>query len=138
MNIATQLKRLGATPAMIAGTLVDGKLLADAEAEAKAKPHKLDDMNKTEARFAAELDWMIYNKQVSRYLFGTVKFRLAKRTWYCPDFVVFWADGVIECVEIKGFVRDDAAVKYKVAREKFPMFKWRMIRRGKDGWENVL
>ena len=72
--------------------------------------------------------------------------RLAKRTFYEPDFMVWlWPTvvvdtsedpdpypGRIEIHEVKGFWRDDARVKIKVAAEMFPMFKFIAVTR--KGW----
>jgi hypothetical protein len=36
---------------------------------------------------------------------------------------------------VKGFWRDDARVKFKVAREFFPMFEFNAVKRNGAGWE---
>lgn len=133
MNPAKQLAAMGFDPDQIAAATCHGKPL-----DLEEKPHKLDGMNKTEALFSAELDQLVREGIVNRYYFASHKFRLAKKTWYCPDFVVERYGHRVECVEIKGFLRDDAAVKFKVAREMYPAYKWRMIRRTKTGWEEIL
>jgi hypothetical protein len=38
-------------------------------------------------------------------------------------------------VETKGFMRDDAAVKLKVAASMYPAFGWLLVTRDKWGWE---
>ncbi len=68
-----------------------------------------------------------------------LKFRLAGRTWYTPDFVVF-SDldcGVLGKVyEVKGHMEDDAAVKIKVAAELYPEFDFVLITRPRrEGWQ---
>lgn len=98
-----------------------------------------DGMNKTERAFWQHLNLAIVNcKEVRQVSREPVKFRLAGRTWYTPDFVVttlepqgreFWF------IEIKGFMRDDASVKLKVAAETYPCFRWLLVRRaGRHGW----
>jgi len=53
------------------------------------------------------------------------KIVLADRTTYRPDFFVVLADGTPCMVEIKGFwTWDDSRVKFKVAREMFPCYRW--------------
>ena len=91
-------------------------------------------MNNLERKYADEL-WIRYlAKEIIAYKFESLKFRLADKTWYTPDFVVFYKDW-IEIVEIKGFLREDANVKFKVCAELYPQFIWKMIKwvRGK-GW----
>lgn len=87
-----------------------------------------DGMNKTEAIYAAELELRKRAGEVLWWAFEPWKFRLAKNTFYTPDFGVMLADGTIEVVEIKGHWEDDARVKFKVAAETFPMFVWRAVR----------
>lgn len=103
----------------------------------RAKP--ADGMNKTERAFAEMLDAMLHAEQISGWMREPVKFRLAGRTWYAPDFVVCpaWSPNTPRyMVEIKGFMRDDAAVKLKVAAEQYPCFRWLLVRRaGRNCWE---
>lgn len=91
-------------------------------------------MNKLEKKYADEL-WMRYlAKEIITYKFESIKFRLAEKTWYTPDFVVFCKDR-IEIVEIKGFLREDANVKFKVCAELYPQFVWKMLKWDKmKGW----
>ena len=94
-----------------------------------------DGMNKTEARYAREV--LGIRKMagfVIDWRFEAIKLRLAKRTWYTPDFMV-WTPERIEIHEIKGgFIRDDAAVKIKVAAEIFKEFKFVLARYIKGIW----
>jgi hypothetical protein len=88
-------------------------------------------------RLAGEIVW---------YGFEAIKLRLADCTFYTPDFAVLrWPPQVgstprLEFVEIKGFIRDDAILKFKVAAAQFP-FRFTMIRKRKvkDGgrWEVI-
>jgi hypothetical protein len=125
-DYAAQLRAMHFTDAQIAAARCHGKPLA--LADEKAKPHKLDGMNKTEAAYAAHLDWLTREGFVRSYLFGSVKLRLARKTWYTPDFFVVYR-GHYEFVEVKGFLRDDAAAKFKIAREMYPFAMWRMVKR---------
>ena len=74
--------------------------------------------NKTEARFDAILEGLKHERRIEHYAFESVRLRLAGRTTYTPDFLVV-ADRII-FVEVKGHMRDDAAVKLKVAAELHP------------------
>lgn len=85
------------------------------------------DMNQTEAKYAAKLDLLQKAGAVLWWKFEGLTVKLADDTRYTPDFVVMLADGSIECHETKGFMRDDAHVKIKVAAAQFP-FKFRMFK----------
>ena len=99
------------------------------------KPVTEDGMNKTEARYAREV--LGIRKMagfVIDWRFEAIKLRLAKRTWYTPDFMVWTPEG-IEIHETKGgFIRDDAAVKIKVAAETFKEFKFVLVQYIKRMW----
>lgn len=91
-------------------------------------------MNKTEAEYDALLALRQIAGEVLWRRFEGLKLRLADSTFYTPDFAVMAADGVIECHEVKGFWRDDARVKIKVAAEQYP-FRFKAVRKRskKDG-----
>jgi hypothetical protein len=95
------------------------------------------EMNKLESRYAAELHYLHCAGKIAGWLFGAVKLRLAKRTWYTPDFTVLRVDGGMEFYEVKGFWRDDARVKIKVAAETFRgWFHFFAVTYHKDeGWQ---
>jgi len=103
----------------------------------KTRPvHRPGKMNATEAKYAALLDQLIVAGEIVRYEFERIKFVLADRTTYTPDFYVVCRDH-IELHEVKGFLRDDANVKFKACADRFPEFIWKMIRwKNKTiGWE---
>ena len=95
-------------------------------------------MNKLERRFA---EWLDDNDLVDRWEFASIKLRLADRTWYTPDFFV-WYDDDSESVavyEVKGSWKaphqDDSRVKIKVAAELYPQFRFAGVTHRKDeGW----
>ena len=94
--------------------------------------HKTGRMNKLEAKHARELEYRKEAGEITGYWFEEIKFRLADKTWYTPDFFVRMADGTYEVHECKGFMRDDAAVKIKVAARLFPCFVFRLFHKGKE------
>ncbi|MCG8990862.1 DUF1064 domain-containing protein [Laribacter hongkongensis] len=81
---------------------------------------KAGQMNKTEAAYAAELQARQVAGEVAWYRFEGLKFRLADNTFYTPDFAVMLASGVMEAHEVKGFWRDDARAKIKIAADQYP------------------
>jgi hypothetical protein len=92
-------------------------------------------MNKTEAAYAQHLDALKLAGEIVGYRFEAMTLRLADRTSYTPDFLVETVDGPrLEFHEVKGFWRDDARVKFKVAAELFPMFAFVEVKRKERRW----
>jgi len=90
--------------------------------------HTPGQMNKTEAEYAAILDDDWKAGRIVRFYFERVTFKLADDTRYTPDFMVVLPDGVIRLDEVKGFMEDDAWVKFKVAADLFP-FAFRLAKK---------
>ena len=92
-------------------------------------------MNKTEARYAEKLELQYKSGHIISYHFEEVKFKIGERCWYTPDFFVC-KDTHFEVHEVKGFMRDDARVKIKSARYRYPFFKWFLCyyKNKKIGW----
>ena len=92
-------------------------------------------MNKLEAAYAQHLDALKHAGTVIWWRYEAVGLRLADRTFYHPDFLVMMADGTLEAHETKGFMRDDANVKLKVAAGAFP-FVFKLVKKQKGGaWD---
>lgn len=81
---------------------------------------KAGSMNQTEAAYADDLNTLQIAGEIAWYRFEGLKLRLADNTFYTPDFAVMRSDGIMECHEVKGFWRDDARVKIKIAAELYP------------------
>ena len=99
---------------------------------------KAGKMNKTEAEYAALLEAEKHAGQILWYTFEGMTFKLADNTRYTPDFAVMRSDGLMEMREVKGFWRDDARVKIKVAAELFPFRFIAIKKRAKKaggGWD---
>lgn len=93
-------------------------------------------MNQTERAFETHLLAEKAEGRIVAWFFEAIKLRLADRTWYTPDFFVQMANGTFLVVEVKGFWRDDARVKIKVAAEMYPQFRFAAARRRRGGgWE---
>lgn len=89
-------------------------------ASARVSKPSVDAMNGTERKYADLLEQKQLAGEILRWDFEPVKLRLADLTWYCPDFRVILLDGTEEFHEVKGFWRDDARIKIKVAAELHP------------------
>lgn len=104
-------------------------------ARGRRKPGK---MNPTEAEYAKALERRKVAGEIAWYEFERITFKLADNTRYTPDFAVMLASGEIEIHEVKGFWRDDARVKIKVAADRFPFRFLAVSERSKKsggGWD---
>ena len=88
--------------------------------------HKAGVMNGTERVYSLRLGMIQALGEIVWYKFEGMTLKLAKDTRYTPDFAVINKNGELEFHEVKGFMRDDALVKIKVAAEMFP-FIFRMF-----------
>jgi predicted nuclease of restriction endonuclease-like RecB superfamily len=98
----------------------------------KPKPRKVKGvMNDLEQRFYDTLirgqpHEVLLGDIVRRVYYEEVTLKLAPKTTYTPDFLVI-GDEHMCFVETKGFWRDDARVKFKVAADKFGMFSFMVV-----------
>lgn len=100
-----------------------------------AAPDMFAQMNGTEKRRAIELEAERRNGLIVLWKYEAVTLKLADDTRYTPDFFVLLHDGTVRMEETKGFLRDDALVKIKVAAALFPFFRFVMytVRPKKEG-----
>jgi hypothetical protein len=96
-------------------------------------------MNSLEARYVVEiLDPGVAGGNVAGWFFESFRLKLAPKTFYTPDFMVIKSDGQIVFREVKGFLREDASVKFKWAREVYPFFEFEMWGRRAGQWYEIL
>lgn len=92
-------------------------------------------MNATEAAYSEHLESLRILGEIVWHKFEPMKLRLAEGAYFTPDFGVKMRDGSLQFHETKGFWRESAKVRIKVAAEIFP-FKFIAIKRAKGGgWE---
>jgi hypothetical protein len=97
-----------------------------------------DGLNKTERAYRDHLEFRQRAGEIKRYWTHGVTLKLGKDCRYTVDFVVQENDGTLTFVEIKGFLRDDALVKFRAAQAAFPIFKFVMVQRCKGGtWKTI-
>lgn len=102
---------------------------------ARGVPRGDSGMNRLESAYSQHLELRLIAGEIAWYQFEGMKFRLAGKTFYTPDFNVMLADGTLEMHETKGFWEDDARVKIKVAAEQFPFRFVGVQRQGSAGWK---
>ena len=92
-------------------------------------------MNKTETLFLQNyINPRLFTGEFLSSDFESIKLRLAKTTFYTPDFAVTTPTEFI-FFEVKGHWEDDARVKIKVAADKYPHFRFIAVKKApaKDG-----
>ncbi len=121
--------------------LADGPRAAESgsaviRGRAQTQPRRDGSMNRLELEYSQRLELMRRTGQIARWDFQPEKLRLADRTFYEPDFRVVMPDGAIVFHETKGFMRDDAAVKIKVAAEQHP-YRFVLVRKLRGLWDTA-
>lgn len=91
-------------------------------------------MNKTEQAYANHLETLKQIGQIKAWWFEPEGLRLANRSFYHPDFRVMLDNNLIEFHEVKGFFRDDAKDKIKMAAEVHWLYRFVVVRKVKGGW----
>ena len=89
--------------------------------------HVANEMNGIEKKYAAYLETRRLCGEIAGWKFEGIKLKLARATFYNPDFLVVKNDGRLELHETKGHWEDDARVKTKVAAEMFPEFRFVVV-----------
>jgi hypothetical protein len=90
--------------------------------------------NKLERSYALHLDALVYAGQIRSWSYESVSFRLGEGAKFTPDFLVVLPDDVLQVRELKGHMREAARVRWLVAKERYPMFQWIMVRREHGQW----
>lgn len=92
-------------------------------------------MNGLETKYSVELDRRVAAGEVAWWTYEGVTLKLAKSCRYTPDFMVMLPCGEIQFHETKGYMRDDALVKLKVAASLYPFSFWLCQHKNKaTGW----
>jgi hypothetical protein len=93
-----------------------------------------EDMNKTEALYVRRLDSRKLAGEILAWRFEALTFRLAYRCHYTPDFLVV-TPTEIQIHEIKGgYVREDGLIKWKMAAEAHPEFRFFLCKYVQGHW----
>lgn len=84
--------------------------------------HKPRSMNGTEQRYADYvLDPSVHAGEIAGWMYEGLRFKLVDGAHYKPDFNVFYPDGRLVNIEIKGGkIHEATVVRLKVARQNHP------------------
>jgi len=89
--------------------------------------------NKTEAEYG----WVLRAEQqagaILEFRYEALTLILGHDCRYTPDYLVVTTLGFLELHEVKGFHRDDAMVKLRVAARLFPWFRFLLVEREGGG-----
>lgn len=85
--------------------------------------------SKLERDYARHLELRQLAGEIRRWRYEPRRFELARRTTLAVDFIVWRWDGIREAHEVKGWMRDDAAVKLKWFADKYRDFKTFLVTR---------
>jgi len=95
--------------------------------------------SKLEARYDQYLQTQKFARFIKEYWYEPFSIKLARKTFYKPDFLVETWDHRLTIIEVKGYMREDANVKLKVAARCLPCFRF-LLARWQNGawvWEEV-
>jgi len=88
-------------------------------------------LNKTER---ARLDYLRMLK-MPHLMIQSVTLKLAFDCRLTPDFSYIDENGRMTLEDVKGFQREDALIKMKVAARLFPFFRFVIVKKIKSGWD---
>ncbi len=140
-KLERQLRDAGIPKALWGRLTVDGRPVGEVVSE-KGKP--LDRYkSKAERYFAWKLEAEKQSGAILWWAYEPVRLLVVesegKRCWYTPDFLVIYPRGNVIFYEVKGFLREAARLRFLAARERYPFWAFRMVRRGKtEAWVDVL
>jgi hypothetical protein len=87
-----------------------------------------------ELEYAQHLNERLAAGEIVEWHYEAVRFKWAPKTTYTPDFLLLYPDGSQEFVEVKGYLRESANVKFKTCAERYKGFKWSMQHKVKGIW----
>jgi hypothetical protein len=104
----------------------------------RATAKKGGGLNDTEEAYQRHLAARKQAGEIIDFMAHPMNLRLARNTYYQPDFMVIAADFAVEIHEVKGFVYEKGQMKLKVAAEMFPFRFFQARKRAKKdggGWD---
>lgn len=136
-------KKYGIKPELVERLEYKGRPLVEVFAdEQKVNPKKAY-KSKWESLYADRLEQARACKEIRWWGYEAITLVVAdsegKRARYTPDFAVVGVGGEVCFIEVKGFMREAARIRFLAARERYPFWTFKMVRRTRDGgWEEIL
>ena len=94
--------------------------------------------SKAETRYAQLLETQKRDGLILDWRYEAVTLRLADGVRFTPDFLVRLPNNRMRLVEVKGFMREAARVRLRVAVEMYPDFTWLLVWAKKGKFEPEL
>lgn len=95
--------------------------------------------SRTEQRYAQDvLAVWAHDGAIVRWRYEAVRLQLAPQTTLTPDFLLTLPDGRMQFHEVKGFAREDAMVKLKIAARLWPEYLFYLVRWHRGSWLRTL
>lgn len=91
--------------------------------------------SKLEAAYSRYLHGLLLAGDIRQYRYEPLRFTLATKTTFTPDFQVILPDGTMEFHEVKGWARDDAMAKVKICARLYPEWSFRLVTRVRGVWD---
>lgn len=73
---------------------------------------------------------------IQDYGYETERLEIGTGAFYTPDFPVTMADGTREMREVKGFRREAAMVRLRVAAARYPQFRFVLVTKRRGQWHH--
>lgn len=89
--------------------------------------------NAWEKEYALLLERLQVKGDIREWAYAPERLRLADDAWYKPDFRVIKPDGLVEFHEVKGFWREAARVRLKVAAALHP-YRFAAVTKKQGNW----
>lgn len=90
--------------------------------------------SKLEAAYAQYLHALMLGGDIKRYSYEPIRLNLAPKTTLTPDFLVILPNDLMEFHEVKGWAREDAMAKLKIAARLYPYWTFRLVNRFRGQW----
>lgn len=92
-----------------------------------------------EAHYAQYLTWREQAGEVTRWYYEPFSLNIAEGCRFTPDFLVILPDGTQRIDETKGYMREAARVRLRVAARLYPHWNFYLVTRTKEGlWQMTL
>lgn len=108
------------------------KLLAMPGVDLKPNPGT---MNRWESEHARHLFNLVMAEEISGYCFEKFRLDLGGKVKLIPDFFRLNNDGSFDVDDVKGFIREDSLIKFKIAAHQYPQFTFRFWTKKCGVWQ---
>ena len=83
--------------------------------------------SKLEERYAGHLELRVRTGELSWFGYEAVRLKLGQGAWFTPDFALLDSGGRFEFIEVKGYRREAAMVRLKVAASTFWWWRFKLV-----------